>query len=319
MSSFRYSLSQARGRAYTSQTRTSFALPAALAVGALLCGGCGDEPRGTSRMVVDAAPPSPEAAPPQDAGPDAPTTCEHMGPPVIPPDLLPECPMCPGARCVPTSAVPMDNHDQLGECDEDNLCVPDIFVATGGDFTAPTCRSVGDAEGRCLSVCLPQVAPQAALLPQASCGETERCVPCYDPRTGESTGACEISCDPGPAEEYTPLMACCMDRGTCVRSGDVPAEFREQLGPDTCMGEDLLCAPDVFITDTSWSPPSCTTTVLALTLGEEYGPGVCLPECLPALMGIAGIALLRDGCDEGFKCAPCLDPTSGEPSGACDL
>mgnify|MGYP006116122353 CR=1 FL=1 len=28
-------------------------------------------------------------------------------------------------------------------------CFPDIFVATGGDFIAPTCRSVGDAEGRC--------------------------------------------------------------------------------------------------------------------------------------------------------------------------
>lgn len=320
MFSFRLSLSQARGRAYPNPTTIFWTLPAtALVAGAFVISGCSEEPRSDNRHPGGDPPIVSEAGVGDTSEPDDPTTCEHEGPPVIPPDLLPECPMCAGARCVPEGAVPMDFRDQLSRCDADSLCVPDVFVATGGDFTAPTCRSVGEAEGRCLSVCLPQVAPEVDLLPQATCSETERCVPCYDPRTGESTGACNLSCDPGPAEAHTPVMTCCEERGTCVPSSSVPAEFREQLGPDSCTADGLLCAPNVFIEDLSWTPPSCTATVLSLTLGDEYGPGVCLPECLPALMGLTGVALLRDGCDEGFKCAPCLDPTSGEPSGACDL
>jgi hypothetical protein len=29
--------------------------------------------------------------------------------------------------------------------------------------------------------------------------------------------------------------------------------------------------------------------------------------------------LKKDGCPDGFKCAPCLEPPFGQPSGACEL
>jgi hypothetical protein len=215
--------------------------------------------------------------------------------------------------------VPEDFASELAACDADNLCVPDELIESGGDFIPDGCRAVGDLEGRCLSRCLPSVSDMADLLDSESCPATHLCVPCYNPLDGTDTGACSLSCDSGPVEPAPePLQRCCGGIGQCVPSSAVPPEDLDRLGADTCSGSDLVCAPDVFIDDPSYSPPECTTLVIKLIFGPEFGPGRCLPECLPDVQGVAGAVLMQDGCADAFVCAPCLDPLSGEPSGACD-
>jgi hypothetical protein len=246
-------------------------------------------------------------------------TCPYEGPPPIDPSLLPPCPGCAaGAHCVPGTMVPADVAGALADCDAKNKCVPDTFIATNGLFIPTSCDSVVGAEGRCLSVCLPQVEAQAAALPQSSCHDDERCVPCYDPFTGEGTGACELSCDPGPTELPTVLPKCCFGLGTCVPASLVPAQAVGFLKQDQCPGggQGLVCAPDVFIADPSYAPEPCETGWLSTLLGDEYRPGVCLPRCLA---GPDSSLLSQDGCPAFHTCTPCLDPESGKPSGACDL
>ena len=243
--------------------------------------------------------------------------CPHEGPPVLDANTLDVCPTCNGgARCLPSSLVPPEFSDQLGDCDADNKCVPDLFIETGGEFIPPTCDSVGGVEGRCLSECLPQVAEQAANLPQSSCGAYEKCVPCYDPLDGTETGSCSLSCDPGPTEPPQQLPKCCDGIGTCVPSSAVPPDKLDKLQQDVCPPGDLVCAPDVFVNDPNYSPASCQTSLLSSVLGSEYGPGACLPACIN---GVDNFMVQEDGCGAGFKCAPCLEPPFGTPSGACEL
>ncbi len=254
--------------------------------------------------------------------------CPYEGTPIDPASLgAPACPttLCGGgAHCLPTSLVAQQYDDpaqleQLADCDAKNKCVPDFFIASQGLFIPATCDSVLGAEGRCLSECLPDVAKQANVLPQEGCGEFERCVPCFDPLTQKETGACKLSCDPGPTEAPTALPKCCGGIGTCV-PGSAAGDQAGKLGEDSCPKEQgLLCAPDVFINDMNYHPASCETGTLSLLFGSDYKPGVCLPECLPDVDG--ALFLGQDGCPEHFKCAPCMKPGLFGPkeSGACDL
>src|SRR5262249_49286320 len=115
-----------------------------------------------------------------DAGPAAPTVCPYLGPPVIDPSTLPAC--AADAHCFAAALVPDAERAQLAPCgDPSQLCVPDLFLTTGGNFIPATCRSINDSEGRCLSQAIPQVASQAAELPPSTtCGVDEACVPCYN-------------------------------------------------------------------------------------------------------------------------------------------
>lgn len=242
--------------------------------------------------------------------------CPHEGSDVLDPGTLPVCPMCAGgARCVPSNLIPPESAAQLGDCDADHKCVPDDFIKSGGDFIATTCTSVAGGEGRCLSECLPDIAAQAALLPVDTCPEFQRCAPCYDPITGEETGACALSCDPGPTSPPVTLPSCCMGIGTCVPKALVPPEQAASLPQDSCPKDtnDYVCAPTAFITDPSYMPDACLTE--SLIGGGE--PGVCLPECL--ITGIEGALLGQSTCAAGWKCAPCTNPITGQPTGACDL
>jgi hypothetical protein len=241
-------------------------------------------------------------------GADAAGMCAHTGPPIIDPSTFPPCPMCMGGHCVPAALVPMAERERLADCDAETKCVPDIFIETGGDFLLPTCRSVGDAEGRCVSVCVPEVGAQAGFLPQGSCDATERCAPCYDPTDGTDTGVCSLSCDTGPTEPPVMFTMCCGGRGSCVPATAVPEEQRSQLGEDTCpAGMGFLCAPSAF-TDPMFRPMTCRSA--------GGGEGRCLPDCLPALAEQRDF-LPRSTGGEGELCAPCYDPRTGEDSGAC--
>jgi hypothetical protein len=175
-----------------------------------------------------------------------------------------------------------------------------------------TCASVAGIEGRCLSLTLPDVAAYAEFLPQDACPDEHLCVPCYEPFGGEATGACSLSCDPGPSGPPVTFDACCGGIGACVPTEAVPADQTAALGVDTCMAGNL-CAP-VALLDGSYVAQACETSKLA-SLGDEYGPGACLPACLAAL---DHPMLKQDGCPDGFKCAPCKAPPDGEDTGACD-
>jgi hypothetical protein len=244
--------------------------------------------------------------------------CPHMGPDIIDPTTLPACPttMCAGgARCVPTTLIPPEYLMQLADCDADNKCVPDDFIKTNGNFIPDTCTSIAGAEGRCISECLVAVAAQADMLPADTCPEFQRCAPCYDPITGEATGVCELSCDPGPTQPPVTLPTCCDGLGTCVPAGLVPPEQQMSLPADTCPVDAnmYLCAPTQAITDPNWMPEACETDI-PLFGGE---PGVCLPGCL--ITGIQGSLVGQSTCPTDYKCAPCDDPFGGGPTGACDL
>jgi hypothetical protein len=245
--------------------------------------------------------------------------CPYEGPAPIDVTTLDPCPQCSagGAHCLPSGLVPAEFKNQLDACDPDRICVPDSFIETTGKFIPATCSSVGGVEGRCLNRCIPQVADQADLLPIDICADHEVCTPCFDPLTAEDTGACTLSCDPGPVDGPQPLPKCCGGQGTCVPPSAAGAQA-DKLGEDNCPqdGGALLCAPDVFVSDPNWSPPSCQTGLISSLFGSEYAQGACLPECLP---DVDNFLIGQDDCADGFKCAPCLEPPFGQSSGACDL
>lgn len=258
-------------------------------------------------------------APPDDSAggaPTAPATCPHDGPPVLEPSTLPPCPSQCGGHCVPSDLVPAELQASLETCDAGSYCVPDPFIETGGNFIPPTCESVAGVEGRCLSTCLPDVQQQVADLPQSSCLGGEACVPCFDPLDGTETGACSLSCDPGPGGGPTTLPECCRGMGTCVPSSSVPADQLDQLGQGECpeSQDALVCVPDVFLNGT-FAPEPCEAVWVGILFGSEFEPGACLPGCLEA---VDNFLLGQDGCPDDYKCAPCIDPLTGQPSGACD-
>ncbi len=267
---------------------------------------------------------APPSTPPGDKADDpAEPTCPHEGPAIIDPAGLPACPQCGGGRCVPEAALPPDAADlasKLGTCPTPGtLCVPDVFVETMGNFIPTTCQSVAGAEGRCLSMCLPDVAEKAELLPQGVCAGTERCVPCFDPVTQEATGACDIACDPGPIEEAQPLAECCQGLGHCVPTAAVPGDKIDNLLGEECPQDSgaMVCAPDIFIDDPNYKPAACNTKILSIIFGDEFKPGVCLPECMKGTED--SLFIHNDGCQPNFNCVPCISPLTKEPTGACDL
>ncbi|HTJ41783.1 MAG TPA: hypothetical protein VL463_06785 [Kofleriaceae bacterium] len=252
-------------------------------------------------------------------GGPGPATCPHSGPPVIDPSTLTSCGA--DAHCLADALVPPAMAAKLAACpDNVSKCVPDVFIAAGGNYIPATCHSVAGAEGRCLSKVLPDVQAKATLLPKDTCTDNELCAPCYDPLSGMDTGACHLSCDPGPGAGPTKLPTCCDGRGTCVPSsaaGDKASQLGQDSCPDAMGGADqLICAPDVFLMP-GYKPPACDTGLLGVLLGDKFKPGVCLPDCIPA---VSNFLIGRGDCaDKGDKCAPCLNPLTGEPSGACDL
>jgi hypothetical protein len=249
-----------------------------------------------------------DSPPSLDAGMDAVGECPPGEPPIAP-SLLPVCNLCPDARCVPNFALDDDQVAMLAPCDDNNTCVPELFIETNGQFLLTRCTSLLGAEGRCLSPCIPAVSSQAHILPADVCENGWLCAPCYDPLTGEDTGACSQSCDTGPTEAARTFPECCGGLGSCVPTSLVGEDQSAQLGVDTCTGDDILCAPK-DLADPTYTPPRCDSVA-----GVE---GRCLPECLPDIQAQASL-LPQSTCAEAHLCAPCYDPTTAEDTGACRL
>jgi hypothetical protein len=251
----------------------------------------------------DAGPPPP----PMEAGPPA---CPHTGPPVIDPSKLPLCDPKGGAHCLDKSLVPMAEQSQLAACGSTTLCVPDSFIESGGNFIPPTCASLVGAEGRCLDEMIPQVAAQASQLPQSSCQPFERCVPCYSPLDGTDTGACKLSCDPGPKDPPKLFANCCSSQARCIPTSEIPMSEQSNLGADTCKDPGTLCVPSEML-KMPFTPEMCS----GQNLFGAYD-GVCLSKCLKFSF-IQQLGIDHGTCsDPNHDCAPCTNPLTGQPTGA---
>ncbi len=253
--------------------------------------------------------------PPKDAGTaDAAIACPYKGPPIIDPSKLTSCDPNGGAHCLSANLVPPNEQSQLAMCPNGGgFCVPDVFIETAGNFIPATCSSYDGAEGRCLSEVIPQVAAQISQLEQSTCQKYERCVPCYSPLDGTATGACKLSCDPGPTKPPVLFGECCnennMNDGRCIPSQLVPQNEQSNLSQDVCTNQGDLCVPKEML-DPNFKPPQCTGN--GFLIGQY--DGVCLSNCLS--FGIQGIVLDQGTCDDTHTCAPCTNPLTGQPTGA---
>lgn len=210
--------------------------------------------------------------------------------------------------CLPEAWLPENERVLLGSdgCAQEQLCVP--YELRGVDAPPSCTASATGSEGRCMPACLPAVQAALGLLRVDGCEEHQRCVPCYDPITGATTHACEHGEDLGPQEPPKTFEDCCEDRGRCVPGAALSSQQRDVLGMDTC-GSELLCVPLENLEQPADSPAPCKVELLGVA-------GGCLSECIPAVAENAEL-LTRASCSTGQLCVPCIDPQSGEPTGAC--
>ena len=230
---------------------------------------------------------------------------------------FPKCPMniCPAqdSVCVAKSLleslkVPASTTDRLADCSATEKCVPTSLASQAGKQILPKCVSLNNAEGRCLSPCVPQVAQQATLLPRSTCTGSDLCAPCFDPRTGEDTGACEQGCDMGPTEPPKPFPSCCSNRGLCVPPS-LAADQAANLQRDTCAAGNL-CAPKE-LTDPTFKPKTCNSL--------DGAEGRCISTCAGGAVASQKDRLPTAGCGANEVCAPCYDPITGDPTGSCSI
>lgn len=225
---------------------------------------------------------------------------------VFPPCDLLQCGPRPDdrmrGRCVDDNQLGADQIALLDACASDvpSHCVPVENLVTDGRSQPTICASLGGAEGRCTSLCVPEVRAKADSLPADVCEEGSLCAPCYDPFTGESTGSCEASSCDAPVEEPYVFQTCCEEAGggRCVPRSAVPDESEESLGEDNCgqTPDDDVCVPTGF-DDLAYAPPTCSNS-----LGVE---GRCLPTCIPLVDTTGAIFLQNDCPDPVQRCVPC--------------
>lgn len=252
---------------------------------------------------------APSSTPPGSGQPAV--ACPYTGPPIVDVQTFPSC--GDGARCVPASIVPAESAAKLKTC-ASGVCAPEKSIAAGGQYLPKSCKSVANAEGRCLNVNIPDVEKQKASLPQDVCDQDERCTPCFNPLDGTETGACKtVSCD-APREPAKELTDCCIDdgvaRGKCVPKAMVPPDRQSKLddGDENCIEGAELCAPKENL-DPSFQAPPC----FADNFFQGQYSGVCISDCIK-LSFIEELGTSRGNCQKGFTCAPC--ERNGQPTGA---
>ncbi len=246
-------------------------------------------------------------------------SCPWNGPPVLDPTTLPACDGagCSGAHCLPAAEVPQAEQSQLARCNNGaGFCTPDPIISTANHFIPTSCDPFpgSGAAGRCLSDCLPEVQAESAsgTLVQATCATGQYCVPCNDPFTGVSTGACTLGCDTPPPTAFT-FPKCCDDgsgskTGTCVPTAQVPSAELSELSqsgngnssPCPTSGASYLCVPDEYLPApyNSIALQGCPATFANLC-------GVCVSQCIVN----SELSLLGPSdCAADHKCVPCKDP-----------
>lgn len=238
----------------------------------------------------------------------------------VPAGLFPSCEdVCPNASCVANSMLSFANapagmENLFYPCQTDSSCIPNHLIGTLGAIQNKKCRSVGNMEGACISVCNTNTAStlSAENLPQDSCYETEVCVPCYDPIKGGLTAfnPCgnymASSCNPGATESAMVFDKCCDGNGTCIPGlADINPDISQLLGKDSCQGEDDLCLPRMFGM-ANYRPARCET--------NEGDEGRCLSKCISPSFPQQ---LSTQDCATTELCVPCS--VNGISTGACTI
>ena len=250
------------------------------------------------------------------------------------PSTLPACaPACGGAHCVGSDKVPEVSRPFFAACGG-GYCLPDTLIASGG-AKPPSCRSLNNADGVCLGLCVPQVALNKDVLSQGSCAVDERCTPCINPNDNTPTGACaigtqQVSSGPclsgaatteagappppaltcpyvgAPIVDPAPLPACGGEGSGahCLPGHLAPPELVSKLA--TCSGG--YCVPDKLIAAAGrFVPATCSSL-----LGAE---GRCMNAVLPLVKAQSGLPVAT--CDATERCVPCFSPLDGSDTGAC--
>ncbi|HEY5240899.1 MAG TPA: hypothetical protein VIJ22_05520, partial [Polyangiaceae bacterium] len=128
-----------------------------------------------------------------------------------------------------------------------------------------------------------------------------------DASVGSSSGSGTTSCVDTPPAPMDPskLPSCCTAGAAhCVPTASVPSGDIAALAP--CTGG--YCVPDPFITNPDYVPPTCTAF--------NGTPGTCLSLCVPQVEQYKSI-LTQTTCAATELCAPCTNPLTNQPSGAC--
>jgi hypothetical protein len=206
-------------------------------------------------------------------------------------------------RCVPYELVPESSRAQLGRdsCGDGDLCTPRPSL-DDPNYVPDSCREPrSGAEGRCLLSCLPAIQAKGNQLSQSSCQYNQRCAPCFDPISGNDTGACKSSPKDSPKEAAKVFGWCCGGGGRCVPPSAVPPNSK-QLSQQQCYGSDV-CAPRAQVEVPGSKLPYCDT---------DGGEGRCIARCFltedEAFWGAEG------RCGNGDLCMPCVFL----PSGLCE-
>lgn len=197
------------------------------------------------------------------------------------------------------AALAGDQASKLAKC-KTGVCAPKKSVVRGGNYVPKTCKSTGGFEGRCANVGIPDIGKQKSILPKADCDADELCAPCFDPRDGKATGACnQASCDK-PKDPPKTFAQCCGGTGRCVPTS-AAGESASSLGADSCSGETPVCAPNEFVGLAQ--PRACKA-------GFGIIKGICLSRCSITTGGpLAG--LIKGDCEDGELCAPCNKVPAG--------
>ena len=221
----------------------------------------------------------------------------------------------------------MSVQSQLTPCDNGaGFCTPDAIISSDDKFIPTSCDPFpgSGAPGRCLSDCLPMVAQEVSsgTLVRSSCAQGQYCVPCNDPFTGASTGACTLGCDTPPNPPFT-FPKCCDDGGgslggTCVPSANVPSSEQSLLdqtgngndAPCPSSNASYLCVPDEYL------PAPYNTVPIQGCQGTIFDfCGVCISQCVNQ----TGLGLLTSStCSSNHKCLECaLDSSAPGCSNFC--
>jgi len=253
--------------------------------------------------------------------------------------LTPCCADHGGAHCI--DEVPIEFQGLVAACDGGGFCVPDDFILNGAAAVLETCLSIGDADGRWVSGCLPEVGMNAGILPHDEAHPGLFCVPCINPIDQQPTGVCDIgtTCDgsgaggaggggqggsPGggatcddPGAPLDPsIFAACPNAcgGRCVPTQLLPDPNDPSIQKlaECAPGSGELCVPDAMIASQGLAVPDTC---------DWYGlEGRCMSECIPEIAQQAqDNFLVKSTCADHHFCAPCFDPTTDEPTGVCEL
>jgi hypothetical protein len=200
-------------------------------------------------------------------------------------------------------------------------------LADGGTPTWASCTTnagfTTPLEGRCIPRGLAVIPASKLRIGQETCPSDFVCTPCFDPVDGYPTGACNSGGDHAKEPPPPPLKPCGAFDGGVAGGLCVPESATSTWGgqlrykQDECAAGDV-CAPVHTVTQPGNCFERCTTTLA--TLGEQYGPGACLPSYYVRDTNPVGLVILTAGTclGAGDLCSPCLDPlNNGAPSGTC--